>query len=122
MSITLDYKNVEQIVFHNKTIIEQLQKYKNIFDTWLMASTVPQLRYIKNNIVITFLNYLDKNDLEIISNILGVKVLLSDTVQKPIENISSVVDSLEFDLPEDFNCIDFCLYRKKENIEVTLWK
>ena len=88
MSITLDYKNVEQIVFHNKTIIEQLQKYKNIFDTWLMASTVPQLRYIKNNIVITFLNYLDKNDLEIISNILGVKVLLSDTVQKPIENIS----------------------------------
>ena len=43
-------------------------------------------------------------------------------VKKPVQNIQSNYDSLEFDLPNDFNCIDFCCYRKDGHVGVTLWK
>lgn len=122
MPISLNAKNVEEIVFKNKTISNKLTKYKHIFDTWHFANMMPQLRYIRNNIVIELLNFLNHSDLETISEIIGEEVTVDKFVKKPVQNIQSNYDSLEFDLPNDFNCIDFCCYRKDGHVGVTLWK
>lgn len=122
MSLSLNAKNVEEIVFTNKTITNKLIKYKHLFDTWHFANMMPQLKYIKNNIVIELLNLLNYSDIETISEIIGENVVIDESVKKPIKNIQSHCDSLEFDLPYDFNCIDFCCYRKDGNVGVTLWK
>lgn len=122
MSFTLSAKNAEEVVFTNKVITSKLSHYKNLFDTWHFANIMPQLRYIKNNIVIEFLNLIKESDIKIISDHIGLKVIIDEAVKKPIQNIQSDCESLEFELPSDFNCIDFCCYRNKESIGVTLWK
>jgi hypothetical protein len=65
---------------------------------------------------------LSKDDMKIISKILNDEVILTEDISKTIFNIKTTTDLLEKDLPYDFNLIDLSIYRKGNNIGVTLWK
>lgn len=122
MKTILNAKNIEDIVFKNNELKSKLKKYAHIFSNWHMASTHPTLRYIKNESVYSLLKLLDKKDLEIIKDTTGLDIDLDPNIYKSVVNITSSLNELEFELPADLNFIDLSVYRKQDELKVTLWK
>ena len=122
MTITLNTKNAEEIIFNNKKIIDILPQYKSIFNTWQFTCRIPTLRYIRQNCVVQLIDLLTIEDLASIKTIIENDIYIDKNTKKPIKNLVGLMEDLEFDLPVDFNCIDFTIYRNKNEIGVTLWK
>lgn len=122
MPIILSSKNIEDIIFKNKKITAKLTKHKQIFDNWNMSQIIPTLRFIRSESISKLLKIIDDDDIAIIKDILNDEVVVDSDSSSIVKNIQGDIDMLEFKLPEDFNCIEFCLYRSKESIGVTLWK
>lgn len=122
MKTILNAKNVEDIVFKDNQLKSKLTKHSHIFANWHLAYSHPSLRYIKGESVYNLLKSLDSNDLSIIKDHTGFDIELDQNIYKRIVNINSSLDNLEFNLPLDFNYVDFCIYRKKNEVNVTLWK
>jgi len=122
MTIILTSKNIEDIKLKNKKITSKLTKYKQLFNNWNMSQIIPSLKFIRSESIIKLIKQLDSDDLFIIKDILKDDVLIDQDSSGNVKNTHGQIDNLEFYLPEDFNCIDFCLYRNKADIGVTLWK
>jgi hypothetical protein len=118
----LNFKNVEDLVFQNKQIKDALPHLNHIFENWLFGYQFIAAKFVRKQAVYDLLRYLSADDLKIISNILKEELVLSSDISRTIINIQSNICSLEKDLPFDFNYIDLSIYRKGEDIGVTLWK
>lgn len=122
MKTILNLKNIEDIVFKDNQLKSKLSKHSGIFNNWHLAYSHPSLRYIRSESACALLKSLDTNDLDIIKNHTGLDIELDTNIYKTVLNIDSNLDFLEFYLPLDFNYVDLCLYRKKNEVNVTLWK
>lgn len=122
MKTILNLKNIEDIVFKNNQLKSKLQKHSNIFSNWHLAYSHQSLRYIRNESLYALLRSLDTSDLAIIKEYTGLDIELDINIYKTVVNINSNLDYLEFELPLDFNYVDLCVYRKKNEVSVTLWK
>ena len=122
MPIILTSKNIEDIIFKNKKITSKLTRHKHIFDNWNMSQVIPALKFIRSESISKLLKNIDSDDINILKYILQDDVIILRDDSSLVHNVDETIENLEFQMPEDFNCIDFCLYRKNNFIGVTLWK
>jgi hypothetical protein len=122
MPTILNFKNVEEFIFKNNQIKQSLPHLKHIFDNWNFGYKFISMKFVRKQAVFDLLRYLSKDDMKIISKILNDEVIFTEDISKTIFNIKTTTDLLEKDLPDDFNLIDLSIYRKGNNIGVTLWK
>jgi hypothetical protein len=73
------------------------------------------------NTAIQFIKILKDDDLKIIQNILEDVVVKDINLYNSCLHFGGNIDDIEFCLPTDFNTTDFCVFRKKDSIGVTLW-
>lgn len=121
MAITLTVKNVEEIVFSNNKIMSSLPKYKPLFETWLFASRVPSLKSLRYKTVVEFLKLLTKSELLLLEQLVKKELLLDNSIYESCKNCEGEIENIEFNLPTNFNTSDFCIYRKGNQVGVTLW-
>ena len=81
----------------------------------------PDFKPLMKNAVTRLCMVLNEKDLEIISNILGQKVIFSMNFKKLFTHISANIYDLENVLPYAYNFIDITVYRNCEYAEVTIW-
>lgn len=121
MEITLGFDNIEELIFQNKNVYTKLDHYREIFIDYKLGILNPEFRLLQKNAVTRLSMALKEKDLEIISNILGTKVIFSMDFKKVLTHISSTIDNLHLDLPEVYNIIDITVSRNKDRVEVTIW-
>ena len=120
--IFLSINNIEDVVFTDKKIRSLLPKYKYLFDSFDVSKMSPALRQLGVKCLNDFLNKLEKEDLNVISNYLNEKVELNQLNLDLTKNINCDIHETEFNLPEIYNCLDLAVYRKKNELKITLWK
>lgn len=72
--------------------------------------------------IIDFLETVTDEEIEIISIVNDVDIQYEKINFERYKNINSTTFNLEFDLTAASNFIDFCVYRKKDEVKVFLWK
>lgn len=122
MPTNLSLNNVEELVFSNKRVVASLPQYKSIFDSWLLSKRVAHLRNLGQRAILDFFEAVNEEEIEIISIVNGINIVHQKVSFERYKNINSTTERLENDLSDVSNFIDMCVYRKKDEVQVLLWK
>ena len=120
--IFLSINNIEDVIFNDKKIRPLLPKYKYLFDSFDLSKVSPSLRQLGIRCLNDFLKQIKEDDLKIIENYLNQKVEVNELNLDLVKNIEVDIDYAELELPNFYNCIDFAVYRKKNEVKISLWK
>lgn len=120
--ITINLRNIEEILFHNTELCKKFPEFRHYFDQWKLAKQHAFLKQTGKQAIIDLLNNLNENHLEIISNYFGMEI----TIDKFNDRI---VNYHEFDvnsISEEINAIqefgNVFLYRKADQIYIGTWR
>jgi hypothetical protein len=120
--IFLDLNNVEDIVFKNKNLRIQFPHFKYLFDSYDLGMVSISLKSLAMRCLNEFIKKCTDEDIKKLEEFLNDEVEISKLNVDPVLFFDGEKDNLEFELPEDYNCVDICIYRKKDNIKGLLWK
>ena len=122
MATNLSLSNVEELVFSNKRVVASLPQYKSLFDSWLLSKRVSHLRNLGHRAILDFLESVSEDEVEIISIVNNIDLHYQKRSFKRYKNLNSKINEVEKDLLNVSNFIDMCVYRKKDEVRVFLWK
>jgi chemotaxis regulatin CheY-phosphate phosphatase CheZ len=122
MATNLSLSNVEELVFSNKRVVASLPQYKSLFDSWLLSKRVSHLRNLGHRAILDFLESVSEDEVEIISIVNNIYLHYQKISFKRYKNLNSKINEVEKDLLNVSNFIDMCVYRKKDEVRVFLWK
>jgi hypothetical protein len=122
MATNLSLSNVEELVFSNKRVVASLPQYKSLFDSWLLSKRVSHLRNLGHRAILDFLESVSEDEVEIISIVNNIDLHYQKISFKRYKNLNSKINEVEKDLLNVSNFIDMCVYRKKDEVRVFLWK
>lgn len=122
MAIILNYKNVGELIFSNKKLLNILTDYKEYIDNWYFGTRAGFMKHLVKSAEMNFLKNVKQEHIEKISAVLGDTVIVDNNIFKTVVDIKSTINALEFDLPVDFNFIDMAVYRFQEKVEVIIWR
>lgn len=93
-----------------------------MYDTWMMSVRVPFLKNMGNKALYDFVMTIKDEDIKKLSDYFNkeIKVIRGDL--EKVNYFNTNINSFEFDIKEDFNFTDICIYRRGENLKVLLWK
>jgi hypothetical protein len=120
--ITINLRNIEEILFHNHELQKHFPEFRHYFDQWKLAKQHSFLKQTGKQALIDTLNNLSENHLEIISNFFGMHVTIdkfNDRIvnyhQFNLESISEEIDKIQ-----EFGNI--FLYRDSDQVYVGTWR
>ena len=122
MATNLSLSNVEELVFSNKRVVASLPQYKSLFESWLLSKRVSHLRNLGHRAILDFLESVSEDEVEIISIVNNIDLHYQKISFKRYKNLNSKINEVEKDLLNVSNFIDMCVYRKKDEVRVFLWK
>ena len=117
--ILISLKNVEDLIFKNKRVRDQLPEYDDLFKLWDLAVRQSAMKSLGQNAVIQLLNRINPAEMSLI---LGEEVGIQRMNANIIKNISSSIDEIEKDLNSTSGFDNIMLYREGNNIYVSLWR
>lgn len=120
--IYLDLNNVEDIVFKNKELRLKFPHFKYLFDSYDLGMLSISLKSLAMRCLNDFIKKCTSDDVKKLEDFLKEKIEISKLNVDPVVLFKGTLEDLEFNLPEDYNCIDVCLYRNKNEIKGVLWK
>lgn len=120
--IFLNINNVEEIIFTDKKVRELLPDYKYLFDSFDLSKVSTGLKQLGVRCFNDFLKKVSQEQLTQVENYFKNKIKVEFLNLDLIKNINGNIDEVEFYLPEVYNNIDLAVYRKKDEIKITLWK
>lgn len=115
----INLKNIEEIIFFNEEIHKILPEFSVQFGQWKIGKRVPPLADLGRNSVIEVLNLLDQNHIEILENYFETDIIIDKLSSNIIKNHSIELDE---NLCGFYEYKSFCVFRGKENIELTFWR
>lgn len=123
MPLIIDIQNVEELIFYNKPLQKRLTDFQNTFDQWTLGKRVPQLGFLSQRAKLTFLESVQDEHLDIISEFLNEKVT-TDPIDYHIgKNYTIPLEGLEEWLlnHKGFNN-NFCLGRDRDKVYISFWR
>lgn len=114
--INLDFNNIEEVIFLDKSLKDKLPEFRNLFNQWNLGRTTPGLHPLAQRTMHELLNLLSPEHIEIIEKHTGMKVNLDKTPKLNFMNFSCNINDLE----EELNKINgnFAISRSDELIYV----
>jgi len=116
------FKDVEEKIFSNHKIKEALPKHKSFFDTYYFARMHNSLRNVAIRSVFNLMEYLNEEDLKIISYILGYKVSINKMSIDTLKNINCKIYEIANNLDQGYNYSEICIYRKNDEVKILCWR
>lgn len=120
--IFLNINNVEELIFTDKKVREFLPDYKYLFDSFDLSKVSPALKQLGIRCFNDFLKKIKKDELINVEKYLNQEIKIEDFNLDLIKNLQGNIENLEFIMPENYNNIDLVVYRKKDEVKITLWK
>ncbi len=121
----LNFSNVEELVFYNKELQQQLPMHMfSMFEQWRLSQRVPFLREMGKQAMFDFLNGLDEDHLAILEEYFGDKII----VEKLNYNIAQ---NFRIPLNETTLCRELCevegfnyysMWRDEDFLYISFWR
>ena len=122
MGKSLNIKTIEEIIFLNKKIHNLLPHHMDLINAWIAGYKNILLKFLKHKSAFELLSIIDEKDLKILADFYKEEVVLENAITKIIIDIKSSKESLESELPDDFNLLDMSCFRRKDEVKIVLWR
>ena len=96
MAKIISYKEVQDIIFENQIIRNNLPQYKSLFDSYFLSKISPELRNLGQRSILKFIDQVTKEDCDKISDILGYTIYIPKLDTNLVKNITANIEDLEF--------------------------
>lgn len=126
--MTINFSNIEEIIFSNKEIVEELHEFSHIFYQWKISKISNSLKKISDECKLFILNNLKEDHVKRIEVILGTNIIIKKIDNNIIKNYKFNIHSIEKKMNELCKngeidgYKDFYMYRDKDSIEVSFWR
>ena len=119
----LNFSNVEEIIFYDKNLQNILPNHMfNYFEQWKLSQRFPYLKKIGKLAVLDFLNNINDNEIEILENYFGERVVverlnynISENLKIPLDNMCDALCKIE-----SFNY--FSTWRDEKFLYISFWR
>jgi len=118
----LNLQNVEDLVFFNKKIWEILPEFRSLFEQWALGKRTPGLQNLGKRSLIDFLNSLEKTHLDKLEEYFKDIILLDKIDYHTVHNYNGKIEEIQSKLCKFNGFIDFSVYRKDDQINLTFWR
>ena len=118
--IQIGFHNAAELLFQNQLVRNALPRHKHLFDSWELAQKIPQMRSLGIRTVVDFLNTVNSQEIDIISNIFKSPIEIMKIELSSFKNITGTADDFELQLPLNINVADFCVHRSKDKVSVLI--
>ena len=120
--IELNFNNIEDLVFLDSDLRQKLPEFKGYFDQWKLA-TMTGARSLKNKSLLYILNHLELEQINVIENHLGDKIVIDKSIDhRNVRLVSCNIDDAESELnkmePKGYPS----MYRKGNQVYICFWK
>lgn len=121
--ITLNFANVQELVFKNPDIHALLPECRDRFQQWKLGQSIPSLRPIAQKAFLDFLNNLTPEQIKILENYFKDTVEVERLDYTLIKNYKVSVSESE-DWIQKIGDLDgeIVLYRDADTVYISVWK
>ena len=122
-TVTLTQKNVEDFVFFDQELQKKFPEFADLFQTWRLGKRITALRPSAQKSVLTFLERLTTQHLDILSDYLGVTVTVEKLDHHLVcdyaVNINQAAQLLNREIKKYHK---FFSYRDGEQLYICFWR
>jgi hypothetical protein len=120
--IILDFENVQEFVFSDSQLRNQLPKHRHLFDSWILGVRVPAMRQLSKRSVLEFLETIDDEDLKIISDHIGEEVELEQLDYHIVKELNMSCKNVA-DILNETDCYpNFAITRTEGDVTICFWR
>ncbi len=117
----INLKNVEQLIFMDKSVQRLLPKYKYLFDQYNLSFMIPGMRSLAQRSVLDFLNAADGDAVAVLEGHFGQVVSIGKLQDALVEHYDCYIDDHEgLCAFSDFK--EFCITRRGREAKLTFWR
>lgn len=121
--VHLNLKNVEQLVFRDRKLQQELPEFRSFFDQWRLAQMLPAMRQMGRRAVIDFMNSVKDQHLEILSDHFGKLVTIDRLDYATVKNVDFGLEEAEDRLREFGSTYPgFSTFRDGERLYVSFYR
>ncbi len=120
--LTINLNNVETMVFYDQKLQKLLPEFKNIFGQWRLSKIDPSLKPTGQRAMMDFLNSVNEEHIEILSNYFDSDVSINKLDYHIVKNIDFPVSEAESNLINEKFFNNTVLYRKGNQLYISLWR
>jgi len=120
--ITLNLRNVEEILFQNYEIRKQLPEFRHYFDQWSFAQQHTFLKQTGKQAVLDLLDNLNENHAQIISKYFGTNITIDKFNNRTVRQYEFEVDELPNKIKDIQDHGHLFLYRKGNQVYLCTWR
>lgn len=118
--ITINLKNIEELIFKNYAVKTGFPELKHIFDKWFLSYRSPSFANMKKMAMIEMLNAIDTEKL---SNYFNDKIIIETLDTNIVKNLEfNINDPIEQQLTKYSSYNNMTISRNSEKIYLTLWR
>lgn len=120
--ITINLRNIEEILFHNNELQKQFPEFRHYFDQWKLAKQHAFLKQMGKQALIDLLNNLNEKHLEIISNYFNAQITIDKFNNRIVNYHQFDVDKISEEIDEIQDFGNIFLYRDSDQVYLGTWR
>lgn len=120
--ITIDFQNVEDLIFRDKKIQALLPELTPAFNQWKLVQLAPYLRSLKQRVLLDVLNSLP-NYTTRLQEYFGDEITINKLDYMLVRHMETSVNCSHLDEAPDMGGYSgMCAHRDKERIYISFWR
>jgi len=120
--ITINLKNIEELIFNNPNARTLLPELRHLFDQWLLSYRFPALNTMRKQAIFDLLNSLDGVQVEKLARLFGDMIFVEKLDYHFIKNLNFPIDSIERELTNYNSYVNIAISRNDNQCYLTTWR
>jgi len=121
--ITINIKNVEELILSNNRVKRLIPEFKPLFRRWAMGKRFSGFSYLSQKAVLELLEALEHEHITILENHFAENIKIEKTDYRIAKNMQSSTECLEDDLCNLEGFVDnFSITRDDSQVYISFWR
>lgn len=120
--ITINLQNVEELVFYNKALQQQLPEFRNTFMSWGLGKQLSALKHLCQKSIFEFLDGLSEEHIKKLEDHFGTDVRIVKTDPHLVKNGDFSLDCAQCELNEFQGYENWFVWRDADKLYVSSWR
>lgn len=118
----INLQNLEELIFFEKKVWSLFPEFRYLFDQWAISKRMPGMQNLGKRSLIDFLNSLEKEHIDKLEEYFQDTILVDKIDYHTVKNYNTTIEKIESELCQFQGFSDLSVFRKGDQIKITLWK
>ena len=121
--LTIDIKNVEELIFYNKPLRKKLSEFQDLYNQWTLGKQAPTLKFLSQKALMSFLERLKNDHIKILEDHFKEEIKVRAIDYHTVRNHKIPIAEAEKVLCETKGFKDnFCVCRNGNHLYISFWR